>query len=55
MIVRRAYARLRLRLAAASPPISGTYARAGAAVSPPISPSGWAAKAIRSPWQGRMV
>ena len=42
-------ARLRLRVAGACPAISPRNARTGAAVRSPISPSWWAANAIRSP------
>ena len=42
-------ARLRLRAAGAWPAISPRNARTGAAVSPAILPSWYAAKAIRSP------
>jgi hypothetical protein len=42
-------ARLRLRVGGACPAIPDRNARTGAAVISPISPSWWAAKAIRSP------
>ena len=42
-------ARLRLRVEGACPAISPRNARTGVAVSSPISPSWWAAKAVRSP------
>jgi len=48
-------ARLRLRVAGACPAISPRNARTGTAVSAAISPSWWAAKAIRSPRYARIV
>jgi len=42
-------ARLRLRVEGACPAISARNARTGAAVTPAMSPSWWAANPVRSP------